>query len=526
MLRDEDNAGYRKVIRETVGFDNRILGRYVNFMSNPDERTAIDQFGTGDKYLGAATLLATLPGLPMFGHGQVEGFGEKYGMEFRRAMLQEQPDTDLVASHERHIFPLLRERWRFAGSDGFRLLDAYHGDALDEDVLAYANERHGARSLVVYRNRYAEGRIRVRGVAEALGLPNDPSEWLVLRDQRSGLEYLRGCRDVSTHGLELDLQAYQCHVFLDPAVVHDDAAGDWARLAWRIGLSGVPDVHAALQDQLLEPTRLAVAALFQAQTVRDVAGAGLAPGDRAATALVEHALDTLREPLAGVGKAIGATSGRGASASTVRDRAASRIRAIVSTVRDGRAASPAGVPAAEAVAAWLDTDRARWATLTAWAVGACLGDLVRASTPEASVGVYDAWAAAAAVSRSAVELELEDHVADRVARITRALLAVPVGGSARLGEDEATLDDWVAVPAVAAAIGWNEWHGASYVAQEPFTEWLAALGVRDAIMGTPDAPATTAAAIERVRAAGFRLGDTAAPGHTHEEASGEPSSEG
>ena len=95
MLRDEDNAGYRSVIRETVAFDTRILGRYVNFMNNPDERTAIDQFGSGDKYVGVATLLATLPGLPMFGHGQVEGFGEKYGMEFRRAMLDERPDPDL-----------------------------------------------------------------------------------------------------------------------------------------------------------------------------------------------------------------------------------------------------------------------------------------------------------------------------------------------------------------------------------------------------------------------------------------------
>ena len=87
-------------------------------MNNPDERTAVDQFGTGDKYFGVATLLATLPGLPMFGHGQVEGFGEKYGMEFRRAMLDETPDEELVARHERDIFPLLRQRWRFAGATG------------------------------------------------------------------------------------------------------------------------------------------------------------------------------------------------------------------------------------------------------------------------------------------------------------------------------------------------------------------------------------------------------------------------
>ena len=29
--------------------------------------------------------MATMPGLPMFGHGQIEGFAEKYGMEYRRA---------------------------------------------------------------------------------------------------------------------------------------------------------------------------------------------------------------------------------------------------------------------------------------------------------------------------------------------------------------------------------------------------------------------------------------------------------
>ncbi len=110
MLRDEDNAGYRKVIRDTLEFDPEIIKRYVNFMTNPDEETAIEQFGTGDKYFGVATLLATLPGLPMIGHGQIEGFGEKYGMEFRRARLDEQPNEELIARFEREIVPLLHER--------------------------------------------------------------------------------------------------------------------------------------------------------------------------------------------------------------------------------------------------------------------------------------------------------------------------------------------------------------------------------------------------------------------------------
>ena len=92
MLSDEDGKGYRKVIKETIEFDPEILKRYVNFMSNPDEKPAVALFGKGDKYFGVATVLATLPGLPMLGHGQVQGFGEKYGMEFQRAMLDEVPD--------------------------------------------------------------------------------------------------------------------------------------------------------------------------------------------------------------------------------------------------------------------------------------------------------------------------------------------------------------------------------------------------------------------------------------------------
>ena len=92
MLRDEDNAKYRSVIKNTLEFDPDIMKRYVNFMSNPDERTAIDQFGKGDKCFGVAAMMSTLPGLPMFGHGQIEGFTEKYGMEYRWPRYEENPD--------------------------------------------------------------------------------------------------------------------------------------------------------------------------------------------------------------------------------------------------------------------------------------------------------------------------------------------------------------------------------------------------------------------------------------------------
>jgi len=163
MLRDEDNAKYRLVMKNTLEFDPEIMKRYVNFMSNPDERTAVDQFGKDDKYFGICTLLATLPGLPMFGHGQVEGFAEQYGMEFRRAYWDERADAGLVSRHEREIFPLLHRRYLFAGVENFFLYDVFTADGtVNEDVFAFSNRVDRECGLVVYHNRYAEARGWIR----------------------------------------------------------------------------------------------------------------------------------------------------------------------------------------------------------------------------------------------------------------------------------------------------------------------------------------------------------------------------
>ena len=127
-------------------------------MNNPDERTAVDQFGKGDKYFGVATLMATMPGLPMFGHGQIEGYAESYGMEYRRAYHDETPDQELVARHEREIFPLLHQRWLFAEVDNFALYDFVSADGIGQRgrlrLLQRARRPALARSSI--HNRFAE----------------------------------------------------------------------------------------------------------------------------------------------------------------------------------------------------------------------------------------------------------------------------------------------------------------------------------------------------------------------------------
>ncbi len=228
MLRDEDNARYRLLMKKALEAEPEVLKRFVNFMNNPDEKTAIEQFGDGDKYFGICTLMVTLPGLPMFGHGQIEGYREKYGMEFAAPRWDEWPNEGLIAAHERFIFPLLHRRSLFAGIEHFALYDFFTPEGVvNEDVFAFSNRQGQERALVVYHNRYAETRGWIRTsvaqrrgdalcqqlLAEALDLPRQG--YVVFRDVVSGLEYLRSCQELWEKGLYLELRAYQRNVFLD-----------------------------------------------------------------------------------------------------------------------------------------------------------------------------------------------------------------------------------------------------------------------------------------------------------------------
>jgi hypothetical protein len=288
MMRDEENAKYRSVIKNTLEFDPDIMKRYVNFMSNPDERTAIDQFGKGDKCFGVAALMATLPGLPMFGHGQIEGYTEKYGMEYQRPRYDETADHWLVERHEREIAPLLKRRSMFAESSNFLLYDFFQSSGLvDENVFAYSNRSGGERALVVYNNRYATahgnldfsaayadkgaGQLRQQRLSEGLGLSGDNEAILAFRDSLTGLEYLRRASELNERGLALDLHAYQCHVFLDWRELRATAEKAWDRLCDQLDGGGVPNLDDALVNLELRPVHTALRLQLDPAIVRSLA---------------------------------------------------------------------------------------------------------------------------------------------------------------------------------------------------------------------------------------------------------------
>ena len=292
MLRDEDNAKYRRGIRDTLAYSPAVLNRYVNFMNNPDEETAAEQFGKGGKYFGIATMMSTLPGLPMFGHGQVEGFTEKYGMEYTRAYRDERPDFGLVEHHERVIFPILRSRHLFSGVEHFAFFDVQNDSGVEENIYAFCNrsEISGGRSMVLYNNAYShsagwlsqsspinvgttdEPQLVQRSLAEALDLPNDPQLWVGLRNLQDGRWLVRNAAQLHSEGFFASLEGYQCLVFsqidnLDPNRNDWRALNDHMGQGWIDDLDARPWVIEEPEPKGTEPDTLAEASDSEIETI-------------------------------------------------------------------------------------------------------------------------------------------------------------------------------------------------------------------------------------------------------------------
>jgi len=278
MMRDEKNLEYRLVIKNTLEFDPEILKRYVNFMNNPDERTAIDQFGNGDKYFGICVMMATMPGLPMFGHGQIEGYSEKYGMEFRQAYWNEEPDQNLVERHKREIFPILRRRKLFAEVSDFLLYDFYSPEGtVNEDIFAYSNRVGDEKALVVYHNKYSSARgwirssaayadkfasghrnsservLRRKNLGEGLRLHNDENYYTIYRDFITGLEFIRPSKQIFDNGFYVEIGAYKCNVFWDFYEVQDNEWHQYGQLVDYLQGRGVLDIQETLKEIFLQP---------------------------------------------------------------------------------------------------------------------------------------------------------------------------------------------------------------------------------------------------------------------------------
>ena len=477
MLRDEENAKYRSVIKNTLEFDPRILKRYVNFMNNPDERTAVDQFGKGDKYFGICTVMATMPGLPMFGHGQIEGFAEKYGMEFRRAYWDEQPDPHLVKRHEREIFPLLRRRYLFADAANFLLYDLFTAEGhVNEDVFAYSNQVGDERTLVIYHNKYAEARGWIRtsvtyavkagqgdptssdaagskklvqkSLGEGLALHNDEDSFTIFRDHVTGLEYIRNSRELFERGMYVELDAYKCQVFLDFREVRDNEWHQYAQLAEYLNGRGVPSIEEALKEVFLQPVHHPFRTLVNAHMFHRLMDARVTEPDRQLDAepasKVEqntaHLLHEIRHLIES-----GVTGERVDETTVDADAIASQVRQELEAIlylpvmehrfplpnsRKYRRATgyvqggPSTTDRMPALRAGLGDDPAIWGTLLGWVFTHALGKVANgADFEQISRSWCDEWLLSKIIAGALQDLGLDEGAAEHAVRTIKVMIS-------------------------------------------------------------------------------------------------------
>ncbi len=290
MLKMEENGKFFDMIAKTLEFDPRILQRFVNFLSNPDEDTAIAQFGKGDKYFGATVLMVTLPGLPMFAHAQIEGFEEKYGMEYRRAYWDETPDDDLINKHKALIFPLMKKRYLYAGAGNFRLFPFMNADGHKVDsVFAYTNHSGTERSLVLVNNSYTSqsGWIKTSTpfntdptsdhpnlvsedmiVALSFGVEN--SYYVIFQEQASGLWYIRTVEQIRNQGLFMELSGYESQIYLGFQLVSDTEAIPWWNIHQDLNGRGINDFAPLFRVIELEPVHRLFCNMMQLITGKDI----------------------------------------------------------------------------------------------------------------------------------------------------------------------------------------------------------------------------------------------------------------
>jgi hypothetical protein len=434
MLRDEKNAEYRLVIKNTLEFDPEILKRFVSFMNNPDEETAVAQFGKGDKYFGICMMMATMPGLPMFGHGQIEGFAEKYGMEYRRAYWDEQPDGYLIQRHEREIFPLLRRRHLFAEVRHFLMYDFFTPEGyVNEDVFAYSNRAGGERALAVYHNKYAtargwirssvaysvktgqgeERRLAQQNLGEGLGLHPAEDYFCIFRDHVTGLEYIRNSQELFQQGLYVELDAYKYHVFLDFREVQDNEWHQYAHLAAYLNGRGVPSIEEALKEIFLRPVHYPFKELVNAGLFRRLMDARVTePEGQLDAGLMDEVEQKTVHLLREVKQLTGGAGDEMAIAREMRQKLEATLQLPILESRFPLPRSRKYKAAAKYLNAKLTDDPVIWGSLLGWLFTHALGQVVsELDFEQQSRSWIDEWLLGKIVASALNDLGLDEAAA-------------------------------------------------------------------------------------------------------------------
>ncbi len=441
MLKNEENAKYRDAIKSVMDFNPEIMKRYVNFMNNPDEETAVTQFGKDDKYFGVCTLMCTLPGLPMFGHGQVEGYSEKYGMEYKKAYWDEHEDGYLIERHQREIFPLLKKRYLFSHVQNFILYDLIGSDGfVNGDVFAFSNRVNDQKAVVLYNNRYerSSGWIKYSSasaekdgngfkqftLSEGLALEAGNNSYVIFRDQITDLEYIRHGGDLAHHGLYVELDGFKYHVFLDFREVQENEYGHYGQICEYLSGRGVPSIEATLKETFLKPVHEPFYSLMQSDFLNRVNK--IMQSTKSTEAIP---LDLLKDFKKDMGSFLSAIdeyiSGRG-TGPLVLEALNIKFNNLLLLHRPAQLLNTKQTAAVKKISAFLEENGPSSATLTLWLIFSDLGNLQDKNyAPLISISWLDEFLFYKLILRSLQSVGCDDRTAERQLLLIKCLILTP-----------------------------------------------------------------------------------------------------
>ncbi len=203
-LYDRSRFASAQDIRLHLMADLDYQSKLVRFVENHDEPRSAEEFGRG-RLLAATALFATLPGLKLFHHGQMEGRKVHLPVQLIRTR-PEETDPEILEFHTR----LIRAIDRPCFHDGtWKLLEVerHEGDSY-QNLIAYAWQGKPDSCVVVvnFGAGYSQGRLRLRDLI-------DPGKQYALRDLLSGESFERSGTDMEDPGLHVVLEAYRSHAF-------------------------------------------------------------------------------------------------------------------------------------------------------------------------------------------------------------------------------------------------------------------------------------------------------------------------
>ena len=170
----------------------------------------------------------------------------------------------------RHFnFPHMHKRYLIAQVENFLFYDVWNNGSVNENIFAYSNLVGDEGTVVFYNNKYeqAQGWIKqsceyavktgsgeddkimmTRSLGEGLNLSYGFNHYVVLREHKSGLWYLRKSDELLNNGMFVMLNGFESQVYTDVRQVEDTAEGKYAKLYELLKGKGCEDLEIAWQE--------------------------------------------------------------------------------------------------------------------------------------------------------------------------------------------------------------------------------------------------------------------------------------